>query len=65
MLIIVLLVFFTVVMAVWLLSLLGTSPGLVNASPWLGFFACLILGIVVFLMGSGVVVVQSGSAVIR
>ena len=55
---IVLLVLFTVVMAVWLLSMLGAAPGLTAASPWLAFFACLILGIIVFLTGSGLVTVQ-------
>ena len=53
MLLIVLLVFFTVIMVVWLLSLLGAIPGGQTHSPWLAFFACLVLGIVVFLTGSG------------
>ena len=55
---IVLLVFFTVVMVVWLLSLLGASPNVAHYSPWLAWFACLILGVVVFLLGSGAVVVR-------
>jgi hypothetical protein len=57
---IVLLVVFVVVMLLWFLSLMGaTNPTYswaVTASPWLAFFSCLILGIVVFLTGSGVVV---------
>ena len=52
-LLIVLLVFFTVIMAVWLLALLGAIPNAAGVSPWLAFFACLILGIVVFLLGTG------------
>lgn len=49
---IVLLVCFVVVMMVWLLSLLGTFPNAGQYSPWLAFFACLILGVVVFLSHS-------------
>ena len=52
-LLIVLLVFFTVIMAVWLLALLGAIPNAAGVSPWLAFFAALILGIVVFLLGTG------------
>lgn len=55
---VVLLVMFVVVMMVWLLSLLGAIPNAPNYSPWLAFFACLLLGIVVFLVGSGVIVVE-------
>jgi hypothetical protein len=46
---IVLLVCFIVVMLLWLLSLLGAVQGLAPNSPWLAFFAVLILGIAVFL----------------
>jgi len=49
---IVLLVLFTVTMFVWLLTLLGTVP--TSYSPWLPWFACLVLGTVVFLVGTGV-----------
>lgn len=63
MLLIVLIVMFTLVMFLWLLSMLGAiqnPPGTIAAySPWLAWFACLILGIVVFLVGSGIIVVQS------
>lgn len=55
---IVLLVFFVVVMAVWMLSLLGAMPNAPTYSPWLAFFACLILGIVVFLLGTGAIVIE-------
>ncbi len=58
MMLIILIVMFTMVMFLWLLGLLGASPGVATYSPWLAFFACLILGIVVFLLGSGVIVVQ-------
>jgi hypothetical protein len=56
MLLIILLVCYTVVMLIWLLSLLGAHPAAAPYSPWLAFFAVLILGVVVFLLGSGVVV---------
>ncbi len=46
---IVLLVCFVVVMLLWGLSLLGAVPGEGKYPPWLAFFACLILGAVVFL----------------
>jgi succinate dehydrogenase hydrophobic anchor subunit len=58
----ILLVLFTMTMFLWLLSLLGASQNValaVTASPWLAFFACLFLGLVVFLTGSGMVTVQS------
>lgn len=57
MLLIVLIVMFVMTMFLWLLSLLGAVPNAPSYSPWLAFFACLILGIVVFLVGSGVIVV--------
>jgi hypothetical protein len=57
---IVLLVVFVVILLLWFLSLMGATnpatPWAATASPWLAFFACLILGIVVFITGSGVVV---------
>jgi hypothetical protein len=53
---VILLVLFTVVMAVWLLSLVARRPDVAPYSPWLAFFACLVLGVVVFLTGFGVIV---------
>lgn len=53
MLLIVLLVCFVVIMLVWGLLALGAIPNGPTYSPWLAFFACLILGIVVFIIGSG------------
>lgn len=50
---IILLVLFTLVMGVWGLALLGAISANERASAWLAFFACLILGVVVFLVGSG------------
>jgi hypothetical protein len=46
---IVLLVLFTVIMLLWLLSMLGAVPNGPTYSPWLGWFACLFLGLAVFL----------------
>ncbi len=62
MLLIVLIVLFVMVMFLWLLSMLGAVPNSPTYSPWLGWFACMILGAVVFLLGSGVIVVQSTAA---
>lgn len=45
---IVLLVCFVVIMLMWLLSMLNVGEAYARYSPWLAFFACLILGIVVF-----------------
>lgn len=45
---IILLVLFTMVMFLWLLSMLGAIPNSANYSPWLGWFACLFLGLAVF-----------------
>jgi uncharacterized membrane protein len=44
---VVVLVLFIMVMFLWLLALLGAAdnPGLAHASPWLPWFACLLLGI--------------------
>lgn len=53
MLLIILLVCFVVIQLLWMLSLLGAVPGATSYSPWLAFFSTLILGIVVFLVGSG------------
>ncbi len=47
MLFLVLLVCWVMTMFLWLLSLLGASPGIVTYSPWLAFFSCLLLGILV------------------
>jgi hypothetical protein len=55
MLLIVLLVLFTVDVGVWALALLGAISAPPTASSWLAFFGVLILGIVVFLLGTGVV----------
>jgi len=58
MLLIVLVVLFTMAMFLWLLALLGSVPNATAYHPWLAFFAVLVLGIVVFLLGSGVLVWQ-------
>ena len=55
MLLIVLLVVFVVVMLVWFLA--GSKSITANAD-WLAFIAVLVLGVVVFLVGSGVIVVE-------
>lgn len=53
---IVVLVLFVMVMFLWLLGLLGGDNAIaVKSSPWLAWFACLFLGIVVFLTGFGYV----------
>lgn len=54
---VVLLVCFVMVMFLWLLSMLGVQPA-ATYSPWLAWFACLFLGLVVFLTGSGLVVMS-------
>jgi len=56
MLLIVLVVIFTMAMFLWLLALLGAAPGLASREGLCAFFAVLVLGIVVFLLGSGVIV---------
>lgn len=58
MLLIVILVCFVMVMFIWLLSMLGASPNLTHYSPWLAWFACLFLGLVVFLSGTGIIAWQ-------
>lgn len=55
---IVLLVLFVMTMFLWLLSLLGAVPNAPGYQPWLAFFACAILGAVVFLIGTGAIVVK-------
>jgi predicted membrane channel-forming protein YqfA (hemolysin III family) len=55
MLLIVLLVVFVVVMLIWLLAKTGAIAA---NSDWLAFIAVLVLGVVVFLVGTGVVVVE-------
>lgn len=52
---VVLLVCFVMTLFLWLLSMLGAIPNAPAYSPWLSFFACLILGLVVFLVGGGLV----------
>lgn len=49
MLLIILLVCYVMAMFLWLLGLLGAAGTITAYSPWLAFFACLILGAVVFL----------------
>lgn len=52
---IILLVLFVMVMFLWLLGLLGVGGGVaVTYSPWLAWFACLFLGLVVFVSSSKV-----------
>lgn len=53
---IILLVCWVIVMFLWLLSMLGAVPNAPNYSPWLAFFACLILGLALFVSGSVVIV---------
>jgi hypothetical protein len=66
MLLIILLVLFTMVMFLWLLALLGAGGDVASKSaPWLAFFACLFLGVVVFLYGTGVIVVGGPAALGR
>ena len=55
MLLIVLLVVFVVVMLVWFLAKTGAIAA---NTDWLAFVAVLVLGVVVFLVGSGVIVVE-------
>ena len=47
-------------MLLWLLSLLGAHPEAARYSPWLAFFAVLVLGICLFLLGSGVLIWERG-----
>ncbi len=48
---IVLLVCLVMVMFLWLLALLGAAPGIVTYSPWLAWFACLFLAVMIVLPG--------------
>ncbi len=58
MLLIILAVSFFVVALLWFLSLIGKAGVPAEGSPWLAFIAVLILGIVVFLLGTGAIVVE-------
>jgi hypothetical protein len=58
MLLIVLLVCFVMVMFLWLLANLGAVPNTAAYSPWLAWFACFVLGVMVFLVGSGMIVMN-------
>ena len=53
MLLIILLVIFVVVMLVWLMARTGAIAA---NTDWMAFIAVLVLGVVVFLVGSGVIV---------
>lgn len=56
MLLIILLVIFVVVMLIWGLALAGSIPN--ERAGLLAFVAVLVLGIVVFLYGAGVIMVE-------
>lgn len=49
---IILLVVFTMTMFLWLLGLLGAVSSIASMIAWLAFFACLFLGIAVFVEGA-------------
>jgi hypothetical protein len=55
---IVLLVLFVMTMFLWLLSLLGAVPNAPAYSPWLGWFACLWLGLALWLVHFGVAAIH-------
>jgi len=57
---IVLVVIETMALFLWLLALMGASPQLKSSESWCAFFAVLVLAVVVFLLGSGVIVWQRG-----
>jgi len=57
-LLIILLVLWVMSMFLWLLALLGAVPQTAQYGHWLSFFAVLVLGLVVFLLGTGAVVWQ-------
>ena len=63
MLLTILLVIFVVVLLLWFLSMMGAVSLNPAASSWFPWIACLILGIVVFMLGTGVIVVER--AVVR
>lgn len=54
----ILLVLFVVTMFLWGLALVEVLPSAPKAASWLAFLACLILGLVVFLVGTGMIVVE-------
>ena len=56
---IVLLVFFTIVVGVWALILFGAVAGSERASGILAWLACVILGVVIFLAGTGALVLRN------
>ena len=56
MLLIVMVVLETMALFLWMLALIGASPQLKSSEGWCAFFAVLVLAIVVFLLGSGVIV---------
>jgi len=56
MILIVLVVIETMALFLWLLALIGASPQLKSSEGWCAFFAVLVLAVVVFLLGSGVIV---------
>lgn len=60
MVLIVLVVIFTMSMFLWLLAVLGASPQLAAREGLCAWIAVMVLGVVVFLLGSGVVVWQRG-----
>jgi hypothetical protein len=51
-------VLFAVVLLLWLLAMLGALPNSPTYSPWLAWFSVLFVGVAVFLIGTGAVVVQ-------
>lgn len=54
----ILLVIFVVIMLLWFLSMVGAVSLNPAASSWFPWIAVLILGICVFLLGTGVIVVD-------
>lgn len=56
MLLIVLLVIFVADLFLWILVLVGAVAGNASLAGWLPFIACVILGVTVFLLGSGAIV---------
>jgi hypothetical protein len=58
MLLTILLVCFVVILLLWFLSMVGAVSLNPAASSWFPWIAVLILGIVVFLLGTGVIVVD-------
>ena len=60
MLLVVLVVVFVMAMFLWLLANLGGAPAYPQAERWLAWFAVLVLGIAVFLLGSGALTFRGG-----